>query len=85
MEDTTFTICLLKPCFSSELLHHQWDTADDIHRSLMVDHVTEVSQWMVGVKRLIAEKRSLSSEENKEEKSTVVPENQTIPGFQPSP
>lgn len=67
-----------------ELLHHQWDTADDIHRSLMVDHVTEVSQWMVGVKRLIAEKRSLSSEENKEEKSTVVPENQTIPGFQPS-
>lgn len=67
-----------------ELLHHHWDTADDIHRSLMVDHVTEVSQWMVGVKRLIAEKRSLSSEEDREEKSTVAPENQTIPGFQQS-
>lgn len=67
-----------------ELSHHQWDAADDIHRSLMVDHVTEVSQWMVGVKRLIAEKRNLSSEEAKEEKSTVAPENQTIPGFQQS-
>ncbi|EGW09247.1 steroid receptor RNA activator 1 isoform X1 [Cricetulus griseus] len=64
-----------------ELLHHHWDAADDIHRSLMVDHVTEVSQWMVGVKRLIAEKRSLSSEEAKEEKSTVTPENQTVLGF----
>lgn len=28
----------------------------------MVDHVTEVSQWMVGVKRLIAETRNLSPE-----------------------
>lgn len=39
-----------------------WDSADEIHRSLMVDHVTEVSQWMVGVKRLIAETRKLSPE-----------------------
>lgn len=59
-----------------ELSHHQWDAADDIHRSLMVDHVTEVSQWMVGVKRLIAEKKSLSSEEAEQEKSTVASENQ---------
>lgn len=36
--------------------------ADKIHLSLMVDHVTEVSQWMVGVKRLIAETRKLSPE-----------------------
>lgn len=28
----------------------------------MVDHVTEVSQWMVGVKRLIAETRKLNPE-----------------------
>lgn len=68
---------------SSELLNHRWDAADDIHRSLMVDHVTEVSQWMVGVKRLIAEKRSLSSvEETNEEKSEAAAEIQTIPGFQ---
>ncbi|XP_028428602.1 steroid receptor RNA activator 1 isoform X2 [Perca flavescens] len=40
----------------------QWDSADEIHRSLMVDHVTEVSQWMVGVKRLIAETRKLKPE-----------------------
>ncbi|KAM5301358.1 steroid receptor RNA activator 1 [Glossophaga mutica] len=65
-----------------ELSNHRWDAADDIHRSLMVDHVTEVSQWMVGVKRLIAEKRSLSSEEMaSEEKSTATTEeNQTTPG-----
>lgn len=28
----------------------------------MVDHVAEVSQWMVGVKRLIAETRNLKPE-----------------------
>lgn len=39
-----------------------WDSADEIHRSLMVDHVAEVSQWMVGVKRLIAETRILKPE-----------------------
>ncbi|XP_012516829.1 PREDICTED: steroid receptor RNA activator 1 isoform X2 [Propithecus coquereli] len=70
-----------------ELSNHQWDAADDIHRSLMVDHVTEVSQWMVGVKRLIAEKRSLSSEEeaNEEKSAATAEENQTVPGFQQPP
>ncbi|NXJ81139.1 SRA1 protein, partial [Trogon melanurus] len=42
-----------------ELQQQHWDAADEIHRSLMVDHVNEVSQWLVGVKRLIAETRSL--------------------------
>ncbi|XP_062461240.1 steroid receptor RNA activator 1 isoform X2 [Pezoporus occidentalis] len=42
-----------------ELQQQHWDAADEIHRSLMVDHVNEVSQWLVGVKRLIAESRSL--------------------------
>ncbi|XP_075397786.1 steroid receptor RNA activator 1 [Tenrec ecaudatus] len=66
-----------------ELSSHQWDEADDIHRSLMVDHVTEVSQWMVGVKRLIAEKKNLSSEEETtEEKSEAKSEEtQTPPGL----
>ncbi|XP_068435786.1 steroid receptor RNA activator 1 [Clinocottus analis] len=47
---------------SRELQSGHWDSADDVHRSLMVDHVTEVSQWMVGVKRLIAETRNLNPE-----------------------
>ncbi|KAM8741450.1 steroid receptor RNA activator 1 [Acanthopagrus schlegelii] len=47
---------------SLDLQAGRWDSADEIHRSLMVDHVTEVSQWMVGVKRLIAETRKLSPE-----------------------
>ncbi|KAM4747342.1 steroid receptor RNA activator 1 [Rhinophrynus dorsalis] len=42
-----------------ELKSQNWDSADEIHRSLMVDHVNEVSQWMVGIKRLIAEARNL--------------------------
>lgn len=45
-----------------ELRQSHWDSADDAHRSLMVDHVTEVGQWMVGVKRLIAETRKLKPE-----------------------
>ncbi|KAM6380167.1 steroid receptor RNA activator 1 [Pluvialis apricaria] len=46
-----------------ELQQQHWDTADEIHRSLMVDHINEVSQWLVGVKRLIAETRSLPAAE----------------------
>uniref|UniRef100_A0A8D1FIM5 Steroid receptor RNA activator 1 n=1 Tax=Sus scrofa TaxID=9823 RepID=A0A8D1FIM5_PIG len=38
-----------------ELSSHQWDAADDIHRSLMVDHVTEV----LGLTLLWATGRSL--------------------------
>ncbi|XP_051536591.1 steroid receptor RNA activator 1 isoform X3 [Myxocyprinus asiaticus] len=45
-----------------QLKSKNWDTADEIHRGLMVDHITEVSQWMVGVKRLIAEARNLNPE-----------------------
>ncbi|XP_060740052.1 steroid receptor RNA activator 1 [Tachysurus vachellii] len=47
---------------SQELSSKNWDKADEIHRALMVDYVNEVSQWMVGIKRLIAETRSLSPE-----------------------
>ncbi|CAB1315887.1 unnamed protein product [Coregonus sp. 'balchen'] len=43
-----------------ELKSCNWDAADEIHRALIVDHVNEVSQWMVGVKRLIAETRNLN-------------------------
>ncbi|KAM6122830.1 steroid receptor RNA activator 1 [Phoenicopterus ruber ruber] len=46
-----------------ELQQQHWDAADEIHRSLMVDHVNEVSQWLVGVKCLIAETRSLPAAE----------------------
>lgn len=48
---------------SQELKRKNWDAADEIHRGLMVDHVSEVSQWMVGVKRLIAEARILKPEQ----------------------
>ncbi|XP_062873982.1 steroid receptor RNA activator 1 [Trichomycterus rosablanca] len=47
---------------SQELSNKNWDKADEIHRGLMVDYVNEVSQWMVGIKRLIAETRNLSPE-----------------------
>uniref|UniRef100_A0ACB8EBF3 Steroid receptor RNA activator 1 n=2 Tax=Sphaerodactylus townsendi TaxID=933632 RepID=A0ACB8EBF3_9SAUR len=44
---------------TEELKCQHWDAADEIHRSLMVDHINEVNQWMVGIKRLIAETRKL--------------------------
>uniref|UniRef100_A0A4W3GX40 Steroid receptor RNA activator 1 n=1 Tax=Callorhinchus milii TaxID=7868 RepID=A0A4W3GX40_CALMI len=44
---------------AQEMAQHNWDSADEMHRSLMVDHVNEVGQWMVGVKRLIAETKNL--------------------------
>ncbi|XP_067900000.1 steroid receptor RNA activator 1 isoform X2 [Heterodontus francisci] len=47
---------------TQEMEHCNWDSADEIHRSLMVDHVNEVGQWMVGVKRLIAETKNLPSD-----------------------
>ncbi|XP_012709048.1 steroid receptor RNA activator 1 [Fundulus heteroclitus] len=59
---------------TQELQAGNWDSADEIHRSLMVDHVTEVSQWMVGVKRLIAETRDLSPELLKPFQSSARPE-----------
>lgn len=40
--------------YSIALESEDYVTADTIHVSLMVDHISEVSQWMVGVKRLIA-------------------------------
>ncbi|XP_067085105.1 steroid receptor RNA activator 1-like [Osmerus mordax] len=66
---------------AQELRGRHWDSADDIHRSLMVDHVTEVGQWMVGVKRLIAETRNLSpdllSKEQEEEEQEESNNNNT--------
>ncbi|KAJ8348152.1 hypothetical protein SKAU_G00267410 [Synaphobranchus kaupii] len=46
---------------AEEIKSRNWERADEIHRALIVDYVNEVSQWMVGVKRLIAETRNLSA------------------------
>uniref|UniRef100_A0A8C4JJI1 Steroid receptor RNA activator 1 n=2 Tax=Dromaius novaehollandiae TaxID=8790 RepID=A0A8C4JJI1_DRONO len=59
-----------------ELQQRHWDTADEIHRSLMVDHVNEVSQWLVGVKRLIAEMRNVPTVELAEPRDD---ETETLP------
>ncbi|XP_033104682.1 steroid receptor RNA activator 1-like [Anneissia japonica] len=44
---------------SNALVDYQYDEAFKIHLALMVDHVTEVSQWMVGIKRLIHEAKTI--------------------------
>ncbi|POI34767.1 hypothetical protein CIB84_001481, partial [Bambusicola thoracicus] len=56
-----------------ELEQRRWDEADEIHRSLMVDHVNEVSLWLVGVKRLIAECRNLPAAEPGEDGNAAEP------------
>uniref|UniRef100_A0A8C5U8H3 Steroid receptor RNA activator 1 n=1 Tax=Malurus cyaneus samueli TaxID=2593467 RepID=A0A8C5U8H3_9PASS len=65
-----------------ELQQQRWDAADEIHRSLMVDHVNEVSQWMVGVKRLIAERRDLPTGEtdSADTETTTETTTETEPG-----
>ncbi|KAM4620590.1 steroid receptor RNA activator 1 [Polymixia lowei] len=69
---------------AQELQASRWDVADEIHRSLMVDHVTEVSQWMVGVKRLIAETRNLDPDLLKPDQSQVEPGQDLVePGQNP--
>ena len=38
-----------------------YDKADQVHIKLMVDHISEVSQWMIGIKKLILAVRTNSS------------------------
>ncbi|GFO06235.1 steroid receptor RNA activator 1-like [Plakobranchus ocellatus] len=42
-------------CLACALKNKDLKYADGLHLALMVDHISEVSQWMVGVKRLINE------------------------------
>jgi len=41
--------------------------ANDIHIRLMLDYPSEVSQWMVGIKRLIHELISIETKKNQPE------------------
>ncbi|XP_022244403.1 steroid receptor RNA activator 1-like isoform X2 [Limulus polyphemus] len=56
---------------AKDLKEEDFQSALKIHLNLMVDHVGEVSHWMVGVKHLIHEAQKVSSntEGNREEKS----------------
>ncbi|XP_028840117.1 steroid receptor RNA activator 1 isoform X2 [Denticeps clupeoides] len=63
-----------------EMKNRNWDASDEIHRALMVDHVNEVSQWMVGVKRLITETRNLPPELlSAEEGAKIESNNSSLP------
>nr|XP_002131049.1 steroid receptor RNA activator 1-like [Ciona intestinalis] len=46
---------------TKELLGHNYQQAWNIHVELMCNHVSEVRNWMVGVKRLISELRNLKN------------------------
>ncbi|BFZ14659.1 hypothetical protein BsWGS_17698 [Bradybaena similaris] len=48
-------------CLASALKYNDLKEADKLHLSLMVDHITEVSQWMVAVKRIVSELKLLHS------------------------
>nr|AEM43804.1 steriod receptor coactivator [Branchiostoma belcheri tsingtauense] len=52
---------------ASALSDRDCDLAHDMHLKLMLDHVSEVRQWMVGVKRLIQEARNLPQNPSKAE------------------
>jgi hypothetical protein len=42
-------------CLASALKNSDIRQADRLHLTLMVDHLAEVSQWMIGVKRIVNE------------------------------
>ena len=46
--------------FASAMEKGEYNVADSMQVAMMVDHVSEVSQWLVGVKRLIAVLKSES-------------------------
>lgn len=60
---------------TSELQKGNYERANALHVSLMVDYVSEVSQWMVGIKHLIsaAQQKSTLSEDDPQCDSEAVP------------
>lgn len=62
----------LKMCNMAKALEtNQLQTANDVHLRLMMDYPAEVSQWMVGIKRLIHELITLSGPSPTEAKETT--------------
>ena len=45
-------------CLIAAIELEDYKAAEGIHVGLMVDHVSEVSSWMVGVKKLLATHKS---------------------------
>ncbi len=46
---------------NKDLENSEFNSANEIHIKLMMDYPSEVSQWMVGIKRLIHELINLKS------------------------
>jgi hypothetical protein len=46
---------------AQKLAENELDSADSIHVRLMLDFPSEVSQWMVGIKKLIHELKNLTT------------------------
>ena len=57
---------------SKALEANQFKTANEIHLSLMMDYPAEVSQWMVGIKRLIHELTTLQGTEETEKPASGI-------------
>ncbi|KAL4230444.1 hypothetical protein ACF0H5_010826 [Mactra antiquata] len=47
---------------ATALLNEDTDKANHLHLALMVDHIAEVSQWMMGVKRLLQQQQLANKE-----------------------
>ncbi|CAD5120412.1 DgyrCDS8978 [Dimorphilus gyrociliatus] len=47
---------------TAALCCHKYEIAESVHLTLMMDHVSEVNQWMVGIKKLIQESKSLNED-----------------------
>ncbi|KAL5011644.1 hypothetical protein ScPMuIL_010195 [Solemya velum] len=48
------------------LSNHKYDKAHEIHLSLIVDHISQVNQWIVGIKRLIQEMKCSTEPDSQE-------------------
>lgn len=62
---------------ATAITERNYDEANRLHLGLMMDHISEVSSWMVGIKRLIQEAKGILPEETDKNGQSMDTEQET--------